>query len=166
MRTGYRGGWTLPEVLCVIAIVSALAAIAQPHWRDAIGRLRTQSAVNEFTGGLAQARSEAIRRASTVFIQRHDNCAQRDWSCGWFSYEDANGNLQFDEGTDPVIRAFDPPSSVLVSTNAAALRQRLRLTSSGSSHGVQAGSFFFRHGEGSCMRLVLSAGLRWRTEAC
>lgn len=166
MYTRHQSGWTLLESLIVLAVMSILVTLALPYWKDTIGRFRIQSAVNQLTSGIAHSRSESIRRASSVVIQRRDDCVHRDWSCGWFSFEDDNGNLLFDK-EESVIRTFEPTTGVLVSTNATGLRQRMRLTPRGTSHGVSAGSFFFRQDQGAqCTRLIFSAGLRWRTEVC
>ncbi len=166
MQTGRQSGWTLLEGLWVLAILSVLAGVALPAGHETIGRWRVQTAISDFTHALLTARREAVRRGRTVLLQRRDDCVQRDWSCGWMVFEDGNRNFLLDK-EDSVIMFFDPPPGVQVSTNAPGLRLRLRLAANGTSHGVQAGSFFFRYGaQTPCTRLLLSAGLRWRTEGC
>jgi type IV fimbrial biogenesis protein FimT len=166
MKQNYLHGWTLVESLVVMAIVSVLASIALPRWQTFIGKTRIQSAADLLTHSVTHARSEAIRRGNVVVIQRYDTCVHRNWSCGWFTFEDANGNNRHDKD-EFVIKTFDPPEGVLVTTNASGLRQRMRLTPGGASQGVSAASFFVQLPSGEqCTRLLVSAGLRWRTETC
>lgn len=166
MTSSEQDGLSLVELFCVMAIVAVLAAVAMPLWQHSIGQTRMRMAIHDFTATVSQARSEAIRRSAVVVVQRRDDCVHKDWSCGWFSFQDSNNNHQLDKD-ETVIRVSEPPPGVLVSTTASALKQSLKLTTRGSSQGVSAGSFFFQPSATDlCTRLVLSAGLRWRTESC
>jgi len=160
------GGLSLPELLCVLAIVAVLASVAAASWSRVVQRIQVDTGVKRFTTSLWHARSEAIRRGSWVVLERLDHCPQQDWSCGWQAYIDRNNNAFLDED-DHVFHTIDTPHGLQVRVNASGLRQRIRLAPNGASHAVSAGSFFFEHRGGqACTRLLLSSGLRWRREAC
>lgn len=85
-----RLGFTMLELMVVIAIVAILASVAIPSFRTMIERNRVAGAVNQFVGDLQFARSEAIKRGSPVVI-----CASTDgatcsganaWHSGWLVY--------------------------------------------------------------------------------
>lgn len=161
-----NGGFSLPELLCVLAIVALLVSVAAASWSRVVQRVQVDAGVKRFTTSLWHARSEAIRRGTWVVLERLDNCPHNDWSCGWRAYVDHNNNALLDKDED-VIHSKDAPRGVQVRVNASGLRQRIRLAPNGASHAVSAGSFFFEHSDGqACARLLLSAGLRWRREAC
>lgn len=91
---GLRGaGFTLPELLVGVAIVSILAALAGPSFSNLITAQRARTASTDLYLALAKARSEAIKRNMNVELLPMDG----NWNKGWcgglqgsFSCTDSN----------------------------------------------------------------------------
>ena len=80
-------GFTLLEVMVVVAIVAVLAAIAAPSFTPLIERWRVRSAAEDLTSTVYFARSEAIKRGGGVTIQAQSG----DWNNGWQVTHTTNG---------------------------------------------------------------------------
>ena len=101
-RTTERG-FTLLEVMVVVAILAILAALAGPSFTPMIERWRVRSATEDLQSSLYFARSEAIKRGGdAISIQAKSGT---DWSSGW--------QVIFDNsGTDDVLQNTDAPTGV------------------------------------------------------
>ena len=109
-----QSGFTLMELLAVIAIAGILAAFAAPSFRDMVRDNRITTATNTLIAHLALARSEAITRRESVIVCRSpdplaavpqcDGGTATDWSTGWLMFADINPDLQFNNGVDVLIK--------------------------------------------------------------
>jgi type IV fimbrial biogenesis protein FimT len=72
-------GFTLVEVMVVIAIMGVVLAIAAPSLSELVKSQRTGSAASKIYSSLALARSEAIKRNASVTLAR----SGVDWASGW-----------------------------------------------------------------------------------
>ncbi|WP_051961880.1 GspH/FimT family pseudopilin [Methylobacter sp. BBA5.1] len=63
-----RSGFTLLELLIVIAIIGIIAGLAVPSYRDMIERNRLKQAVESLADDLKFARTEAIKRSADVTL--------------------------------------------------------------------------------------------------
>ena len=87
-----RAGFTLPELLITVAIVSILAALAGPSYSNLIASQRARTASTELYLALAKARSEAIKRNTNVTLSPKSG----DWKNGWeiLNPSDATAKLE------------------------------------------------------------------------
>jgi type IV fimbrial biogenesis protein FimT len=99
-------GVTLIELLVTLAVLAAVLAIGIPAFGDFFANNRMSAAVNDMVSALHLARSEAVKRRSTITL-----CASSDWqsgspSCtaangpeqGWIVFADPNANAVRDAG--------------------------------------------------------------------
>ena len=64
----YRSGFTLLEVLIVIAIAVVLGAMALPSYNSLIARQRLVATARDLQADIAFAREEASRRGQPVYL--------------------------------------------------------------------------------------------------
>lgn len=96
-------GFTLIELMIVIAIASILMTLAVPSFSLMINNSKVTSATNEFIGSLNLARSEALKRSNNVSLCMSGNTAYS--AClspvptgtsytekGWIVFSDCNAN--------------------------------------------------------------------------
>lgn len=81
-------GFTLIEVLVVIAILGIAAALAVPGLRALLSSGQRSEAASELYVSLMQARSEAVVRNNPISIVPVDG----NWSFGWRTMVDADGD--------------------------------------------------------------------------
>lgn len=87
-------GFTVIELLAIVAIVGALLAIAFPSFQSLIHRQRLTTTANALFTAVNLARSEAIQRGRRVdLIPAGDG---RSWNNGWVIFIDANANRRPD----------------------------------------------------------------------
>lgn len=107
-----RAGYTLIEMLFVLAIAALLLGIAAPSLQSLLQQHRLTSAANEFFGAVTLARSEALRRGAPVTLL----AAGPAWNSGWTVLVDRNANLRSDPGED-IVASHGPVSGVAIAGN-------------------------------------------------
>jgi type IV fimbrial biogenesis protein FimT len=107
-------GFSLIELLIVVVILGVVAAIAAPNFQGTIENNRVNSAAEGMRDAIAVARTEAIRRGTSVWLE--PDCTPASWSCGWKLMQ--NGA----SGTPEQIRTGDTPSAVDIALDGTATR--------------------------------------------
>lgn len=150
-------GFTVTEMLIVVAIMGILAAIATPHMGDMIRRQRIKTAAFDVFASLTFARSEAIKRNTMVTLVPV-NAA--NWAFGW-RVQDANGTLLRDQAgwavapETPTVDILGPVDVKFASSGRATALANISL----SSTGVEANSY-------RCVKLDLSGRAVSKEGAC
>ena len=110
-------GFTLIELITVVAIVAITLTIALPTFSNVIQRTRVDTTIHLLGTDMAMARNTAVMRHSHVIVCPRDaagGCADdQDWSHGWMVFDDPDGNRQPDAERD-VLRVSEPPSGALL----------------------------------------------------
>ena len=88
MVTRRQSGFTLTEVLTVVAIAGIIAAIAIPSMKNMLTTQGVRTAAYDLVADLTYARSEAISRATNVTLTGLSNT---DFKQGWTITEAAGG---------------------------------------------------------------------------
>lgn len=114
-----HNGFTLIELMIVVALVAILAAVGVPSFREFIQNNRLATQANTFLTGLKLARSEAVKRGVNVVV-----CASNDqvqcagtWNNGWILFVDGNGD-NARATTETLIRVGAGTASPLTLTNS------------------------------------------------
>jgi type IV fimbrial biogenesis protein FimT len=144
-------GFTITEMLIVVAIMGILAAIAAPYMGDMIRRQRLKTAAFDVFSSLAFARSEAIKRNTTVTITP---TSAGDWAQGW-RIVDSNNNILRQQSGWESLTATGPASVVFAGSGRSTALASISLSSSG----IEAGSY-------RCVRLDLSGRAVSKEGAC
>lgn len=113
----WQRGFTLIELMVVVAIIAILAALAAPSLSGLIANASVARAVNSFMADARYARGEAMRRGKNVVMCRTntptaaapacsigDGLAVGGWMEGWVVFVDNDGNDSFSAG-DAILRA-------------------------------------------------------------
>ncbi len=100
-----QAGFTLLELMVVLAIAGVLMAVAIPAMGNFIRNSRITGAANDVMAGFHFARSEAIKRRVPVTLCTSANsqaanptCAASPLLTGWVAFVDTNQNGQVDVG--------------------------------------------------------------------
>lgn len=114
-------GFTLVELVTVLAVASILLSAAVPSLLGLVRSVQLTSASNDFLAGLLMARSEAVKRnGRAVLCKSADgiSCAATGgWEQGWLVFSDSNNNGQRDPGETILQHARGGESELRVTGN-------------------------------------------------
>jgi type IV fimbrial biogenesis protein FimT len=95
-------GFTLVELMAVLAIIGILFAIGVPSYRSVRAAARVSTEVNGLLMDLQFARSEALKQGLNVTACVSPGGAacgsSTSWQTGWIIFSDSNGNATVDSG--------------------------------------------------------------------
>lgn len=125
-----QGGFTVIELMVVVAIVAVLAALAAPSFRQLIATQRIKSVASALNESLWVARSEALKRNDKVsfsFTNSGSDTAVADWKITQSS--DGTGTpILLQSGSPAVVSTTSTGSNLLFTFNSSG-----RLISGGST---------------------------------
>ena len=87
-------GFTLVEIMVVVAIVAVLGAVAAPSFTELIAAQRLKGASSDLFSALMRARSEAIKRNTEVSLSP---ALASQWQSGWTIPNPADSGNKLDE---------------------------------------------------------------------
>ena len=137
-------GFTLIELMVVIAIASVLMKLAAPSFKQLLQSNTISSNVNNFLADMRYARSESVRRGGGVIMCRSDApeaaspvCGSgsgpgtNGWVSGWIIFLDADNDLtRIASSTDPVLRV-QAPITAMDSINESGSSTKFLFTATG-----------------------------------
>lgn len=99
------GGFTILELLFVVAITAILVAMGVPSFVEIVKRNRIDSEVNSFVTTLNTARSEAVVRNTRTTMCRSSNgtSCTGDWEDGWIVFVDSANVGTVDGGEEILV---------------------------------------------------------------
>ncbi|MFW2438865.1 MAG: GspH/FimT family pseudopilin [Arenicellales bacterium] len=105
-------GFTLIELIVTLTVAAILMAAAAPSFRELIQSNRLTASVNELSGSINMARSEAVKRGRRVVVCKSSNgndCVTTSstfWQQGWIIFVDDNNDAVHDAGEE-LLRVHD-----------------------------------------------------------
>lgn len=146
-------GFTLIELLIVVAVLAILASLAAPGMERLIAAQRIRSAAQDLVSDLILARSEALKRATTVTLNKRNG----SWNNGWTI---TTGGITLGQRNALNLLLVVTPSDADVS--GTTFGPNGRVTNS-AQIGFQLSDSYGRH---RCVRLDLSGRPKSITSAC
>ena len=102
-------GFSIIELMVVVAIVGIFAAVGVPGMRDLIVSSKVKTAASDLHTSLLQARSEAIKRNASVSVVP---VSTSDWSQGWSVQVAATSTTLSQQDPYSAVTFTGPTSSV------------------------------------------------------
>jgi type IV fimbrial biogenesis protein FimT len=93
-------GFTLVELLVVVALLAIIAGLAAPSFQRTIARQKLSLAASDLMASVMQARSEAIKNNQQTVVQP---VVDTNWGQGWRIYVDVDKDKAYTEGTDLLV---------------------------------------------------------------
>ena len=124
-----QSGFTMIEMMMVIALLAVLMMVAAPSVRDLTLNARMTSTANDLMTDLSIARSEAVKQGARTAVCSSSTgtaCTDTPWEQGWIVFidADADGNLAAATDIVKVVPALQgiTAASVGHATNAVSAR--------------------------------------------
>lgn len=161
-----RDGFSLVELMLLLAITALMSAYFAPAFRNLIDSVKVTTAVSQFQSALSVARSEARRRGIRTDLIPAKG---RDWSQGWVVIIDTNNNQQADPGELIMHYVDSMPDGLVVSAGLRDPKPYLAFDPGGRPRSIassavpQIGTFVFSVGS---MKRKIIIGFLGRVRSC
>ena len=164
-----RRGFTLVELLVVLAVGSILLAIAVPGYAYFVNINRMAAATNELVSSLQLARSEAVKRATRITVCTSSSamaakpaCNAAAWQEGWIIFVD-DGTQGLIDGVDEVLQVHGPTDIAYTVSNFNFYISYLSHGRSQGPNGLSNGTFSLCRA-GQKRKIILNSTGRIRLE--
>lgn len=142
-RTASMAGFTLIELIVVVALAAILMTLAVPSFQNIVANNRVTAHTNELVMAINMARSEAVKRNVRVILCRSANptaatptCggSANTWTTGWLLFASGDANQTYQAAVDTLIRVGDAArTGIRIRTNGTA-DNNLQINSNGTTN--------------------------------
>ena len=105
-----EGGFSLTEIIVVVAIIGSVLALALPYFATIMRRARLDSEARQLDMALLKGRLEAIKRGNNVCLEASTDPAKTSYQSP-ILYVDANSNSTLDVGETTIATYPMAPSA-------------------------------------------------------
>ncbi len=142
-RTGSTAGFTLIELIIVVALAAIMMTLAVPSFQNIAANNRITSHTNELVMAISMGRSEAVKRNVRVILCRSANptapapqCggSANTWTSGWLLFASGDTNNTYQAAVDTLIRVGEAArTGIQIRTNGTA-DDNLEINSNGTTN--------------------------------
>jgi type IV fimbrial biogenesis protein FimT len=111
------GGFTLVELMVVLAILTVLLVLATPSFTSFVRNSELAAAAHSFVASLNAARSEAMKRNLPALVMPLEP-GRRDWTRGFVAFVDVDRDGRYTDGVDLTVlrQPLDAPYLTITGT--------------------------------------------------
>jgi type IV fimbrial biogenesis protein FimT len=131
-------GFTLLELIIIIAILGITVAFAAPGLITMIKNNRISSSANDFVAALQFAKAESAAQLTNVIICKKNNaetdCTEDgDWQRGWIVFADSNGDDAVNAGDEMILLNHEALDAKITFGGTAGVRHAVTFRPAGTT---------------------------------